>query len=301
MKPDDLAILEVSSFQLEQMTISPDVAAVLNVTPNHLDRHGTLEAYTSVKARILEFQSAHDTAVLGRDDTRAWGLRDKVKGQLLTFSLKELDQGLNGAYLQNGWLNLRAGDSSQRLLPREKIRLRGDHNVSNVLAAFTIGHAAGLPVAAMVPAVEDFRGVPHRLELVRELNGVSWINDSIATAPERTMAAIRAFDAPIVLLLGGRDKDLPWEGLAALIRQRVDHVVIFGEAADKIFDALGPERGRPFSVLVCKSLEKAVQTAAGMAEAGQIVLLAPGGTSYDAFKDFEERGEKFRQWVLELS
>ncbi len=301
MKPDDLAILEVSSFQLEQMTISPEIAAVLNVTPNHLDRHANLKAYTAAKARILEFQSADDTAVLGRDDAGAWGLRDKVKGQLLTFSLRELDEGLNGAYFQNGWLNLRAGNNSERLLPSEKITLRGDHNLSNVLAAFTIGHAAGLPVAAMVKAAEDFRAVPHRLELVRDLNGVRWYNDSIATAPERTMAALRAFDEPIILLLGGRDKDLPWDGLAALIRQRVDHVLLFGEAAEKISDALGPERGRPFSVIICDDLKDAVIRASIIAEPGNIVLLAPGGTSYDAFKDFEERGEKFRQWVLELS
>jgi UDP-N-acetylmuramoylalanine--D-glutamate ligase len=301
MKPDDLAILEISSFQLDQMTTSPDVAAVLNVTPNHLDRHSSMEAYTSAKARILEFQSADDTAVLGHDDAGAWGLRDKVKGQLLTFSLRELDEGLNGAFLKDGWLTLRAGDNFERLLPREQILLRGDHNVSNVLAAFTIGHAAGLPAAAMVNATKGFRGVPHRLELVRELNGVRWYNDSIATAPERTMADIRAFDEPIVLLLGGRDKDLPWDGLAALIRERVDHVLLFGEAAEKIFTALGPERGRPYSVVICDDLRDAVYRASVIAGPGSIVLLAPGATSYDAFKDFEARGEQYRQWVLELS
>ena len=301
MKADDLAILEISSFQLEQMTISPNIAAILNITPNHLDRHGTMEAYTAAKVRILEFQSEKDIAVLGRDDAGAWNLRGKAKGKLFTFSLNELPEDLNGAYLHDGLLSLRDGFAYMPLMLREKVKLRGDHNVSNVLAAFAIGHAAGLPLDAMLTAAEEFRGVPHRLEIVRELRGVRWYNDSIATTPERTMAAIRAFNEPIVLLLGGRDKNLPWDDLAALIRRRVDHVLLFGEAAEKIFNALGPERGRPYGVLICENLKDAVFQASVIAEKGHVVLLSPGGTSYDEFKDFEERGEKFRAWVQELS
>ena len=302
MQVDDLAILEISSFQLDQMTISPSVAAILNVTPNHLDRHGTMEAYTAAKARILEFQNEEDAAVLGRDDKGAWSLRNKVQGKLYTFSLNELDEGLNGTYLQDGLLNLRDGDAYLPLILREKVLLRGDHNVSNVLAAFAIGHAAGFPLDAMLEAVEDFRGVPHRLELVRELGGVRWYNNSIATAPERTIAVIRAFDEPIVLLLGGRDKNLPWEELIRLVSERVDHVVLFGEAADKIqktVDSLGLREKR-FSLTQANGLHEAVVKAAEVAEAGDVVLLSPGGTSFDEFKDFEERGERFREWVLEL-
>jgi UDP-N-acetylmuramoylalanine--D-glutamate ligase len=234
MQADDIAVLEISSFQLEQMRISPDIAVILNITPNHLDRHGTMEAYIAAKARILEFQSKDDIAVLGRDDAGAWNLRNKVMGRLFTFSLHNLDEGLDGSYLHDGLLNLRDGNAYLPLISREKVLLRGDHNVSNVLAAFAIGHAAGFTLDALLEAVEDFHGVEHRLELVREFCGVRWYNDSIATAPERAMAAIRAFDEPIVLMLGGRDKDLPWEELAALVHERVDHVVLFGEAADKI-------------------------------------------------------------------
>lgn len=301
MKPTDLAILELSSFQLEQMTISPNVGAILNITPNHLDRHGTMEAYTAAKARLLDFQSAKDVAVLGHDDPGAWNLRERVKGRLLTFSLHELDQSLNGAYFHDGLLALRDGNAYVPLMLREKVLLRGDHNVSNTLAAFTIAHAAGFPLDAMLAAVEDFHGVPHRLELVRELHGVRWYNDSIATAPERTMAAVRAFEEPIVLLLGGRDKDLPWDDLAALIHQRVDHVVLFGEAAEKIEKAVAGSGSRPQTLTRCETLEQAVLKAAEVAEAGDVVLLSPGGTSYDAFKDFAERGERFREWVLKLS
>ena len=301
MKPTDLAILELSSFQLEQMTISPNVGAILNITPNHLDRHGTMEAYTAAKARLLDFQSAKDVAVLGRDDPGAWKLRDRIKGKLFTFSLHELDEGLNGAYFHDGLLALRDGNAYLPLMLREKVLLRGDHNVSNALAAFTIAHAAGFPLDAMLAAVEDFHGVPHRLELVRELHGVRWYNDSIATAPERTMAAVRAFEEPIVLLLGGRDKDLPWDDLADLIHQRVDHVVLFGEAAEKIEKAVAGSGSRPQTLTRCETLEQAVLRAAEVAEAGDVVLLSPGGTSYDAFKDFAERGERFREWVLKLS
>ena len=303
MKADDLAILELSSFQLEQMTISPNVAAILNITPNHLDRHGTMEAYTAAKARILAYQSQADAAILGRDDRGTWGLRNRVIGKLFTFSLGDLDEGLDGAYLHDGLLNLREGNAYLPLLLREKVQLRGDHNVLNVLAAFAIGHAAGFPLDAMLEAVEEFRGVPHRLELVREWNGVRWYNDSIATAPERSMAAIRAFEEPIVLLLGGRDKDLPWEDLIQLADERVDHLVLFGEAAEKIektVASLGSGKTR-FTLSRANGLHEAVLQAAEVAEAGDVVLLSPGGTSFDEFKDFAERGERFGTWVRELS
>jgi UDP-N-acetylmuramoylalanine--D-glutamate ligase len=216
--------------------------------------------------------------------------------------LNELDEGLNGTYLEDGLLNLRDGDAYLPLILREKILLRGDHNVLNVLAAFAIGHASGFPLDAMLEAVEDFRGVPHRLELVRELSGVRWYNDSIATAPERSMAAIHAFEEPIVLLLGGRDKNLPWEELMQLVSTRVDHIVLFGEAAEKIqktADSLGLREDR-FSVTRVDGLHEAVRKAAEVAKSCDVVLLSPGGTSFDQFKDFAERGERFREWVLEL-
>ena len=303
MKPADIAILELSSFQLEQMTISPNVAAILNITPNHLDRHGTMEAYTAAKARILAFQSKADTAILGRDDHGAWNLRDKVQGKLLTFSMHDLDEGMNGTYLHEGLLNLRDGNAYLPLMLREKILLRGEHNVANVLAAFAIGHAAGFPLDAMLEAIEDFHGVAHRLEFVRELHGARWYNDSMASAPERTLAAIRAFDEPIVLMLGGRDKDLPWEELMQLVSERVDHVVLFGEAAEKIqktVDSLGLGQMR-CTLSRVNGLHEAVVKAAEVAEAGDVVLLSPGGTSFDEFKDFADRGERFRTWVQELS
>jgi len=302
MKPDDLAILEISSFQLEQMTFSPNVATVLNITPNHLDRHNTMEAYAAAKQRILNFQATDDTAVLCREDPGSWHLRGKVNCRLISFGFGPIPGKQDGSFLSDGILHLRERGVDIPLLRGNQIQLRGEHNVMNTLAAFAIGYAASLPLDAMREAAVNFRGIAHRLELVRVWNGAKWYNDSIATAPERTMAAIRSFTEPIVLLLGGRDKNLPWEELAALVHERVERVVIFGEAGEKIAAALEQAHG-PLQKTVerCKDLEEAVQVAARVTEPGEVVLLSPGGTSFDQFRNFEERGEAFRKWVSDLS
>ena len=299
---DHLAILEISSFQLEQMTISPNVAAVLNVTPNHLDRHGTMEAYIAAKRRILEFQGDNDTAVLNRQDSGSWNLREAVQGKLNSFGTDPLPAEQDGTYLAGEQLTLRQNGSDKSLIRRDQIQLRGDHNLMNVLAAFAIGAAAGFSPDAMGSAVKEFQGAPHRLEFVREHKGVQWYNDSIATAPERTIADINSFSEPLVLLLGGRDKNLPWDKLANLVRQRVEHVVLFGEAAGIIAAAIEQATGAlPLTLDTCNSLEQAVQVATKLAEPGSVVLLSPGGTSFDEFDDFEDRGKAYRKWVSELS
>ncbi len=302
MRPDDLAIMELSSFQLEQTTLSPNIAAILNITPNHLDRHGTMEAYTSAKARILDFQSAQDIAILGRDDAGAWNLRKRVQGALQAFSLRELDEGLNGAFLCDGVLYRQTNSSAERLLSQADIHLRGEHNLANVLAAFTIGSAVELPLDAMREATRKFRGVPHRLEFVRELRGAKWYNDSIATAPERSIAALCSFDEPIILLLGGRDKNLPWGELANLVRERVKFTATFGEAGEMILKALiGLGAVRAAQVRRTETLKEAIQLAAQESAAGDVILLSPACTSYDEFTDFAERGAAFKKWVLELT
>ena len=173
----------------------------------------------------------------------------------------------------------------------------------NVLAACAIASAIGISSDSIQAGVNGFVGVTHRLELVRERNGVSWVNNSIATTPERTLAAIRSYSEPIVLLLGGRDKDLPWEDLAKVIHQRVDHVVIFGEAGNKIAAAIGlPHQGEQLeSISQKQTLIEALEETLRITRSGDVVLLAPGCTSYDAYRDFEERGEFFRKWVNDLS
>lgn len=303
MQPSDLAILEVSSFQAELLTTSPQVAAILNLTPNHLDRHGTMAAYAAAKARLIHFQTRADQAILSRDDPGAWALAPEVRGRLLSFGFSPLPAGQDGAYQENEKFFIRVGGQVTRLPVEDQIELRGEHNRLNVLAACTLAYAAGLDPEAILAGVTGFRGVSHRLEFVRLWRGAQWFNDSIATAPERTMAAIKSFSSPLILLLGGRDKDLPWDDLAKLVRQRVDHVVIFGEAAEKIQAALGARipGSRPYSVTRVQKCQDAVLAASRLAQPGFVVLFSPGGTGYDEFKDFAERGERFKQWVLEFS
>lgn len=299
----DLVILELSSFQLELMSLSPQIAAVTNITPNHLDRHGTMENYTAAKANILRYQKPADTAVLNREDHGAWQLRSLVHGGLVSFGLQAPAAGESGTFVENGELVFSDGQNLENIMPQSLIALRGQHNLVNVLTAAAICKAAGLATAAISQGVAGFGGVAHRLELVRELRGVRWYNDSIATAPERTIADIQSFSEPLVLLLGGRDKNLSWEDLATLIHQRVDHVIVFGEAGDKIRRAIGEVQAgqRPYTLEQFPGLEEAVWAAAKTAEEGDVVLLSPGGTSYDQFIDFEERGERFRQWVTQLA
>jgi UDP-N-acetylmuramoylalanine--D-glutamate ligase len=262
-----------------------------------------MQAYTEAKARILDCQSPPDKAVLGCEDSGAWGLRHRVQGDLLAFGRE--DHGTEGAFVADGRVCLRRQGAVLPVLPVTDIRLRGVHNLLNVLAACAIGQAADFSPGAMADAVRAFPGVPHRLEFVRRVRNADWYNDSIGTAPERTMAALRAFTEPIVLLAGGRDKDLPWDSFAELAAQRVDHLVLFGEAAEKIGRAIeAAMRGRATARLEtidrCPHLAEAVQTAAQRAQPGDVVLLSPGGTSFDEFADFEARGEAFRTMVQAL-
>jgi UDP-N-acetylmuramoylalanine--D-glutamate ligase len=311
MTTGDLAVMELSSFQLEIMTCSPQVAAVLNITPNHLDRHSTMEAYAAAKARILEYQSSSDVAVLGRDDPGAWGLAAKARGRVFSFGIlppPSAGSGLSGAftYSRQGSLYLWDGHTDTELMSQSCIHLRGEHNLLNVLAACAVSAAVGLPAEAMQAGVDGFNGVVHRLEFVRHWGRADWYNDSIATAPERVMAAIRSFNEPLVLLIGGRDKHLPWDEFAALARQRVDHLILFGEMADLVEHALTSAGKGADTLAKCTNLKEAVQTAAKMVEMGAptdftgVVLLSPGGTSFDEFRDFEERGDAFRKLVSEL-
>lgn len=303
IKPGDWVILELSSFQLELMTISPQIAVVLNVTPNHLDRHKSMAAYTGVKARILEFQQPSDIAVLNRDDAGSSGLQGFAPGKLMSFGFHKPEGSIPGIYLDGNRIKISANGKEDDLLSTEAIQLPGQHNLANALAACCASYAAGFSPDAMKVGIRSVKSIPHRLELVCERNGVRWMNDSIATAPERVMAAIRALDGRLVLLLGGRDKDLPWDDLAALLHSEMPKVIVFGEAANLIHQSLMDfEKGNPvYPITKVETLEQAVSKAAAVADSGETVLLSPGGTSYDAYRDFEERGVLFRRLVEELA
>lgn len=299
MKAGDLVVQELSSFQLEIWTQSPQIAAVLNITPNHLDRHKTMAGYTEAKSSIVRFQSVNDSAILCADDEGAMALRPLINGRLRTFSMTQ--PVADGAFLRDEqiWLKDRAGQETA-VCPLAAIQLRGRHNIMNVLAACTIADTAAVPVAAMRTAIAEFKGVEHRLERVRTINGVQYINDSIATAPERALAALAAFEEPLVLLAGGRDKKMNWEVWAETVAKRTKAVILFGDLAELLEEKLAAVKDGQTAVQRVNTLAEAVKTAAQQATSGDIVLLSPGGTSYDAFKDFVERGELFRELVRNL-
>lgn len=312
MRSEHRVVIELSSFQLALMRTSPHIAAVLNIRPNHLDRHGTMEEYVEAKRNILAHQTPGDVAILGYDDANARALALETPARLYFFSGgAEVEAG---AFKTNGQLVLRMNGDARETRERvdreiclaSQVQLLGDHNLLNVLAASAVAGVAGVPIDAIRNVATTFAGVEHRLEWVRDLQGARWYDDSIATAPDRALAAIRSFDRPVVLLAGGRDKDLPWEELAQEILQRVRELIAFGEAGPMIADlvrgakATANGSGALEEVSVVETLEQAVEVAAQAARPGDAVLLSPGGTSFDAFKDFAERGERFKNLVRSL-
>ncbi|TET99948.1 MAG: UDP-N-acetylmuramoyl-L-alanine--D-glutamate ligase [Anaerolineales bacterium] len=302
IKSNDLVIMELSSFQLELMTLSPHIAAVLNLTPDHLDRHGSMDVYAAAKKRILANQSEEDIAVVRHDDPLTWEMRSLVQGKLIAFDWEQPTEEEESAFVRDGILRLKSGDVEHEICSVEEVSLRGKHNLMNLLAASALASAAGLPIEAMTETARNFQGIPHRLEFVRRVRGVEWYNDSIATTPDRALAAVRAFEEPKVLLAGGQDKDLPWETFAHEVVRRVDHLILFGEAAQKIERHIqeAAEDGVKPTMVICESLADAVQEAAEVAEEGDVVVLSPGGTSFDEFSNYEVRGERFRVLVEEL-
>jgi UDP-N-acetylmuramoylalanine--D-glutamate ligase len=291
MSPSSWVVMELSSFQLEPLRTSPHIALVTNVTPNHLDRHPTMEDYWAAKGQILAHQSPNDWAVLNADD--AWTLRYRPHGRVLRFSL---EGAVEGAYLAGEQLMLLA----QPLLDVQEVQLRGRHNLANVLAAAAAAHAAGIEREAIQVAVRAFRGVAHRLQTVAERSGVLFVDDSIATAPERSIAALRAYDEPLVLIAGGRDKHLPMQEWAELIVRRVKHVVLLGEMSDLVEQAVRAVDPSYTCISRAATMDDAVAQAARVTTSGDVVLLSPGGTSYDMYADFEQRGRDFARAAQEL-
>ncbi len=237
------------------------MAGILNISANHLDRHRTMSAYVTCKSRILNGQSKGNRAVLGCDDPGAWSLRSRVIGDCWGFSTSPNPAFDNGCYLSDEWITIRKNSVEDVVVRKSDINIPGQHNVLNVLAACALAGAADVEVAAMRQAIREFEGLPHRIELVRENMGVRWINDSVATAPERTLAAISSFSDPIVLLLGGRDKHLPWGKLAKVVKRRVKYVILFGEAAELIErNLLKPNDQQDISVADASADEAVIST-----------------------------------------
>jgi UDP-N-acetylmuramoylalanine--D-glutamate ligase len=291
-------VLEVSHTQLQMASRSPHVSCLLNVTPNHLDRF-SWDEYRALKRNVYRFQTAEDVAVFGYDDAEARAMAAEAKGARVWFSLGE-EIPSDGIYVREGVARFRRGRHEQPLFALSSLRLRGRHNQENAVAAAAVASACGMSAGAIASAVESFAGVPHRLEQVATLDGADYYNDSIGTTPERTLAGMRSFSEPLVLLLGGRDKHLPLEQLAREVHGRCRAVVLFGESAPKLEKALretaGAGRARARLIRV-DTLPEAVEAARAAARPGDVVLLSPACTSFDAYDNFEARGEHFRSLV----
>jgi UDP-N-acetylmuramoylalanine--D-glutamate ligase len=291
------SVLEVSSFQLETtVQFHPEIAVILNITSDHLDRHGSFENYCAAKERIFAAQTAEDFLVLNADNTPCAAAAARSAAKVYWFSVEHPVP--QGAWLEQGTVVYRSAEDAltERVMPLRGIPLKGSHNIENVLAAVVAARLAGVPADVIRGAVEHFQAVEHRLEYVVTHNGVQFYNDSKATNVDATAKAIAAFSGGIHLILGGKDKNSDYTLLSDLLRERVSAVYTIGSAAAKIESHL---RG-VVSIYACETLDKAVASAAAAAHPGEVVLLAPACSSFDQFENYEQRGKVFKQLVKEL-
>ena len=296
----DIAVLELSSFQLMTMDRSPHIAVVTNLSPNHLDVHRDYEEYVNAKKNILSHQDTGDIAVLNLDcdDTKmlftATAARD-----IRYFSMKR--RVYTGVYCKDGEIFAVRRGAEEKVLSTADIKLPGRHNIENYMAAYCAVMDV-VPPETLKKVAREFGGVSHRIELVRELNGVRYYNDSIASSPSRTIAGLRSFDRKVILIAGGKDKGISYEPLGSEICAHVKKLVLTGMTSEKIKSAVEscPEYGGEPEIFVIDGFRDAVMKAVSLAEPGDIVLLSPASTSFDRFKNFEERGNTFKAIVNEM-
>lgn len=301
INPTDVAVVELSSFQLSSMRQSPDVAVVTNVAPNHLDVHKDMDEYIQVKTNLITHQNAFSKTILNLDNAITTKMQSLVRGKTLWFSRKQLPE--NGTYLtENGMLCLVQNGQMQEILPMQEIKLPGIHNVENYLTAIaTVADVVSFDTIRSV--ARNFGGVEHRIELVRELDGVRYYNDSIATSPTRTIAGLHAFDKKLIVIAGGYDKKIPYQPLAESVNQKVKILVLLGATADKIEQAVTEYDGydpAQLQIVRVDTLEQAVQTAKDLAKSGDVITLSPASASFDLYLNFEQRGHHFKSIVHAL-
>lgn len=296
---DDFVVAELSSFQLISMRKSPDVAVVTNVAPNHLDVHKDMDEYVEAKKNIILHQNAFSRTVLNRDNDITEGFRKFVRGQSLGFSMERRLN--NGAWLDSsGNLHMAYRGMDVPIMNRSEIAIIGDHNVANYLTAIAAVWGY-VDVDNIKKVAREFGGVEHRIEFVREVNGVKYYNDSIASSPTRTIAGLKAFDKKVHLIAGGYDKHIPFEPMVPYIIEKVEKLYLCGDTADKIEAAVkgGEYNGSP-EIIRCKNIEDAVYCAQKNAKSGDIVTLSPACASFDAFPNFAARGNYFKELVNKL-
>ena len=297
LQEEDIVVAEVSSFQLETVeSFCPHLALMINLTPDHLDRHGDMAGYLAAKARIFENQKESDYLVLNYDDEALRELAPQSRGKVIFFSQKhKLEEGV---YLDGSQVMLALNGESLFICNADEIAIKGKHNLENAMGAIVFAYLSGVRAEDIRDVLMTFQGVEHRLEPVRTLNEVLYINDSKGTNPDSTIKAIEAYDRPIVIILGGKNKGVPFTELAGLVKERVKKAVLVGQAKEELAEALDAADFNDY--VITESFEEAVTKAAELAEPGDIVLLSPACTSWDMFSSFEERGRLFKKLVMEL-
>ena len=300
MTPEDVVVLELSSFQLMDMQISPHIAVITNISPNHLDIHKSYEEYIEAKKNIFKSQNKNDILVINYDNEITKEFKNEANGKVIYFSRKtKLDDGI----IYDDEKIKECKDKVRRhILNVKDIHLRGVHNYENVCAAIA-ATASLVEPEVQAKAIQNFKGVAHRLEFVREIDGVKWYNDSIGTSPTRTIAGLNSFDEKIVLIAGGYDKHLDYTPIAKPIVENVSKLILMGATAEKIEKVVRDEleaQGKDMPIYHCSSLNEVVNKAKEIATSDEIVLFSPASASFDLFKNFEERGNLFKKLVNEL-
>lgn len=296
--PQHVAVVEVSSFQLETtVSFCPHIAVILNLTPDHLDRHKTFEHYVQAKARIFRNQDQNDYTILNYDDPEVRKLAEQTPGRVIFFSCEHILK--EGVYLHNQEIVVKHDRLDQSVCPAASVAIKGKHNLENAMAAVASAIVLGVSPQSVAHTLATFPGVAHRLELVREINGVQFINDSKGTNPDASIKALEAYDRPIVLIAGGYNKGSEFSHLAQVIKRKVKSLVLIGETAHKLAQAVTEVGFTDF--YYAADFPEAVNKAYGLAQPGQIVLLSPACASWDMFDNYEQRGEKFKELVHELA
>ena len=295
----NIAVLELSSFQLISMRSSPHISVVTNLSPNHLDVHNDMAEYVDAKRNIVKYQTSSDTAVLNYDYAHTRAYADSTNAKVIFFSRKEKLK--DGVYLDNDTIVFSSDNYISKILPISKIVLPGLHNVENYMAAIAALYGM-IDVKSIKKTAREFCGVKHRIEFIKEINGAKYYNDSIATTPSRSMAALKAFGKKVILIAGGRGKDLPYDEFAESAIKYCKAILLIGEEADSISNAVKSNPGFNSSIDIQKhaTLENAIDAAYKMASTDDVVLFSPACASFDMFKNFEDRGDKFREIVEKL-
>ena len=297
IKPDDIVVLELSSFQLMNMQVSPDIAVITNITPNHLNIHKDYQEYIDAKKNIFKNQDESGILILNYDNDITRSCAKEAKGKVIFFSSKEkLD---NGFIVDEEIIKECEDKVRKHILNTNEVILRGNHNFQNIATALAATKTL-VDTDIAVQAIKEFKPVEHRIEFIREIDGVKWYNDSASSSPTRTLSGINAFKENIVLIAGGYDKNLDYELLAKPVLDKVSTLILIGQTAEKIFDAVKNEadkQNKKIDIYMCDSLEQTIDIAKKTSKKGDVVLFSPASASFDMFKNFADRGEKFKNLV----